>query len=314
MKDSHIGIGIRVIRLADSVVNTAVLIALMLLMAIGAYAMWDSNLVTEAASSERYEAYKPAEEDEGLSFGELQAINPDVFAWLTVYGTHIDYPVTQAGDNMRYVNTDAEGRYSLSGSIFLDEGSSRDFSDFSSILYGHHMEKQVMFGEIGSFLERDYFYAREYGALYYGDRWRGLQFFAVLRANAYDSTIFRTKITGREERQAYLDKLIGLADFTRDIGVTEDDHIILLSTCSPSPTNGRDILVGRITDEVHGDPFAVRDDTDSVGNASVTGGTNWPRLIIILTAIAAAAIIAIVLNHGRKRRRGPDGEKKPPRE
>jgi sortase B len=305
MKNSSVSIGVKTVRIADSVVNNATLAILLLLLAVGLYAMWDSKQVYDVADSARYEVYKPTDAGESHTFEELQAINPEVLAWLTVYGTHIDYPVAQAADNMKYVNTDAEGRYSLSGSIFLDAGNSPDFSDFNSILYGHHMEDQVMFGEISSFLDKAYFDAREYGALYYGDRWRGLQFFAFLRADAYDGSVFRAKVEGPVEQQAYLDRLIGLADYTRDIGVTTDDRIILLSTCSPSPTNGRDILVGRITDEVHIDPFAVPGGAASVGDAE--SKTDWLRLIITQAGLAAAAILAIYLNHRRNR---DDNEKK----
>ena len=169
----------KAVRTANSLVNFAVLAAILLLLAFGCYALWDSNQVYNAANAAQYEIYKPTAADEGKSFGELQAINPEVFSWLTVYGTNIDYPVTQGGDNMKYVNTNAEGSYSLSGSIFLDYENSRDFSDFNSILFGHHMEKQAMFGEIGLFSDKDYFNARLYGSLYYNGRitdWSSLPF------------------------------------------------------------------------------------------------------------------------------------------
>jgi sortase B len=310
MKDRPAGVGVRAVRIADSVVNTAILLIVLLLLAIGGYAMWDSAQVYDAASPELYEAYKPAEEDEGHSFAELQALNDEVFAWLTVYGTHIDYPVTQGEDNMKYVNTDAEGRYSLSGSIFLDEGSSKDFSDFNSILYGHHMEKNTMFGEIGQFADAAYFDAREYGALYYDGRWRGLEFFAFLRADAYDGSVFRVKVIGAEEQKEYLATLLGMAGHTRDIGVTTDDRIVLLSTCSPSPTNGRDILVGRITDEVQRDPFAERGDaeTDAGGGAPDAAERDAPQMVLILIGAVIVVILALALNHRRKRRAERNGK------
>ena len=44
--------------------------------------------------------YKPAgKTDESPSLQELQKINPDVCAWLTVDGTKIDYPVVQGETN-----------------------------------------------------------------------------------------------------------------------------------------------------------------------------------------------------------------------
>jgi len=269
----------KAVRIANGAVDTAVLLVILLLIAVGCYAMWDSKQVYQAAQAEQYGIYKPTEEDGGLSFQELQKRNPEVFAWLTVYGTHIDYPVTQGRDNMKYINTNAQGEYSLSGAIFLDSRASKDFSDFSSILYGHHMEKSTMFGEIGSFADKAYFDARKYGMLYYGGREHGLEFFAFVHADAYDGAVFRANITGREARQAYLDLLLSKAIHTRDLRVTPDDRIVLLSTCSASSTNGRDILVAKITDETHGDPFETKG-TGAPGGAWKADGLPglWRRI------------------------------------
>jgi hypothetical protein len=102
------------------------------------------------------------------------------------------------------------------------------------------------------------------------------------------------------DRQMYLDMVIGMADHVRDIGVAADDHIVLLSTCSPTETNGRDILVGRITDEVYADPFAERVGTGSSG-AGAEAVAGRLRVAIIPATIAAAAL-AIALY--RKKRIG----------
>jgi len=246
----------RVIHAIDSIVNFVVLIIIVLLTAYAIYALWDSDQIYRRADKSHYTIYKPTAENKGKTFKELQAINPDVIAWLTVYGTNIDYPVTQGRDNMRYVNTNAEGRYSLSGSIFLDCGNSRDFSDFNSILYGHHMEKQKMFGEIGSFSSLEMFDTRTHGSLYYDESYYGIEFFAFVHCDAYDRMIFYANVTGEGPRQAYLDNLLAIAIHTRDIGVNVEDRLILLSTCSSSSTNGRDILIGRITDELFENTFS----------------------------------------------------------
>lgn len=290
----------KAVRTANSLVNFAVLAAILLLLAFGCYALWDSNQVYNAANAAQYEIYKPTVENEGKTFQELQAMNPEVFSWLTVYGTNIDYPVTQGGDNMKYVNTNAEGSYSLSGSIFLDYENSRDFSDFNSILFGHHMEKQAMFGEIGLFSDKDYFNARLYGSLYYNGTDHGLEFFAFLHTDAYDASVFAAGVSG-EARQAYLNGLLDKATFTRDIGVTVKDRIVLLSTCSAESTNGRDILVARVTDELFDDAFKTNE-TDNTGtHATVDGQTGIPGWL--WTALAAPVLLillVIVLYHKRK--------------
>ncbi|MCL2107591.1 MAG: class B sortase [Oscillospiraceae bacterium] len=261
--------GIRAIRLAHGAIDTAVLAAVLLLIVVGCYAVWDSKQVFDTASAAQYAAYKPTAEHETPSFSDLRAINPEVFAWLTVYGTNIDYPVVYSpDDNQKYVSTDAMGRYSMSGAIFLDRNCNPAFTDFSSILRGHHMEKRTMFGEIGFFAEKSYFDARQYGMLYYGGQAHGLEFFALVHADAYDGEIYRVGITGREESRAYLNLLLARAINTRDIQVTADDKIVLLSTCSGASTNGRDLLVGKITDELREDPFVMEKPNNAIALAA----------------------------------------------
>ena len=294
----------KAVRTANSLVNFAVLAAILLLLAFGCYALWDSNQVYNAANAAQYEIYKPTVENEGKTFQELQAMNPEVFSWLTVYGTNIDYPVTQGEDNMKYVNTNAEGNYSLSGSIFLDCGNSRDFSDFNSILFGHHMEKQAMFGEIGLFSDKDYFNARLYGSLYYNGTDHGLEFFAFLHTDAYDASVFAAGVSG-EARQVYLNGLLDKAAFTRDIGVTAEDRIVLLSTCSAESTNGRDILVARITDELFGDAFKTTEinntGTQPAADGQRSAWANIPAwLWIALSFLVAIIILSIVIYYKRK--------------
>ena len=296
--------------IANGFVNLCMLILILLLLAFGTYAIWDSGQVHGAASPARYQMYRPTAEGEADSFADLQAINPDVFAWLTVYGTNIDYPVVQGQNNMGYVNTDAKGRHSLSGAIFLDSRSGPHFSDFSSIVYGHHMENRVMFGEIALFADRNYFEARRYGALYFEGREHGLEFFAFVHADAYDTTVFRNQITEPEEREAYLDMLLQMAMHIRpDVPVTVNDRIVLLSTCTPNSTNGRDILLGKITDAVPRDPFQ----SEQVDNGlpvpgidtlpSLWGGVGLWVKIGIAVLVFLLILSVVILIYTRKQRR-----------
>ena len=296
----------KAIKCVNSVINMTVLTVIVLLLAFAGYALWDSKQIHQAADKSQYAVYKPTAVDEGKSFQELQALNAEVFAWLSVYGTNIDYPVTQGQDNMKYVNTNAEGLYSLSGAIFLDYGASPNFSDFNSILYGHHMEKKAMFGEIGSFAGRDMFDTRKYGNLYFDGKDHGIEFFAFVHTDAYDGTVFAGDARG-EARQAYLDNLLAKAIHKRDIGTTTEDRILLLITCSSASTNGRDILVGRITRELYEDTF-IDSETDngrkqlgmySWGEKSPP----WPLMLILLLLLTALIILLSVIRKKTKAKR-----------
>lgn len=299
-------IGKIAVKAAHSIVNFMLLTVILLLVVFAAYAIWDSDQVYQAADAAQYAVYKPSAED-SISFAELQAINPEVFSWLTVYGTNIDYPITQGTDNMKYVNTSAQGVYSLSGSIFLDYMNDKSFQDFNSILYGHHMEKQAMFGELGSFSEKRFFDSRAYGNLYYGGKDHGLEFFAFIKTDAYDAGVFSPCVQGQEARQEYLNNLLSKAMYTRDIGVSVEDHILLLTTCSTDATNGRDILVARITDERYGDAFKTEEKSDAIKQASVDQQprTNipmwlWIVLTVFLILLFVMAIYILKTNRAKR--------------
>ena len=309
--DMKAKVSIKLIRGAHSLIDTFVLVVILLLLAFGSYAIWDSNQIHTAASSAQYEIYKPTAANEEASFEDLQKLNPDVFAWLTVYGTNIDYPVVQGPDNMRYVNRNASGRHSLSGAIFKDYRNSPNFADFNSILYGHHMEHNVMFGEIGNFLEKEYFDARRYGMLFFEGREHGLEFFAFVHADANDARIFRPGVSGASAKQTYLDFINDIAIHIReDVSVTVNDRIVLLSTCSSESTNGRDILIAKIIENVPEDPFVVEYADEEVVFATFVmdelQSLGVKGLLIVSTLVTLLILLLVILgtmiNNARRKK------------
>lgn len=282
----------------DGMINLVLLSACLLLLLYGGYALFLSEAVFRAADASVYAMYRPVVEevDGGPSFSELQGINPDVSAWLTVYGTHIDYPVAHTDNNDTYINTDVMGEYSLSGSLFVDYNNAPEFTDFSTIIYGHHMEKSTMFGELASFLNQEYFNEREYGELYFGGKNHGIRFFAFLEVDAYDGTVYRTNVSEGEE-EAYVSHLLEVSTNSRPIEISKDDHIVLLSTCTTDSSTGRHILAGVITQETYANPFAVAENDNVPANTFTTArqqhtflsGINWqllaPPVILVLLIV-----------------------------
>ncbi len=89
-----------------------------------------------------------------IDFESLQAMNPDIYAWLEIKGTDITYPLLQsAEDDAFYLNHDSEKNWSADGSLFTESRyNGRDMADPVTLVYGHHMRSGAMFGH----LERDY--------------------------------------------------------------------------------------------------------------------------------------------------------------
>lgn len=235
-----------IVRMIDHMVNLTAL----LLILIACYMLWDSNQVYQAADAKNYEAYIPTEKHT-KSFEELQKINPDIIGWIRVNDTNINYPLLQAEDDDTYMNTDAEGKYSLSGSIFLHCANKPDFSDFNNMIYGHHMEKHKMFGDVGMFTDKTYFEKHPYGNLFFDGKDHGVEFYALIQADAYNERIFSICPDDPKAKQAYLQEILDNALYKRNFEITQNDHLVLLITCTSELTNGRNILVGKLSDQIY---------------------------------------------------------------
>lgn len=306
-----VGFGVRLVRALSGVIDLCVLILLLLCLFIGFYALWDTHQLYQQADAKQYEVYKPTVED-NRSFTDFQTLNDEVIGWLTVYGTEIDYPLVQAEDNSKYLTLAADLTYSASGSLFLDYRSQKDFSDFNSIVYGHHMAGDAMFGDLDLFLEESFFRSHQYGYLYAADGTAyGLDFFAVLDADAYDFQLYTPAVVGEEAQAAYLEHLLSLARYTRvDRSVTAEDRIVLLSTCAEVTTNGRTVLVGRLTEQVAQNPWQEEEDTASgtpAGADLYSFFAQWERVPMLVWALLVLLVligILVIYNAALKRRRG----------
>ncbi|MCD8130855.1 MAG: class B sortase [Lachnospiraceae bacterium] len=240
-------------RAGDCIVSFAAGILILLLLLYGGYSLWDTHMTyTAAFASSDLLAYKPVDDgvaDENPTLGQLQEINPDVCAWLTIDDTHIDYPVVRGETDMEYVNKDVYGDFALSGAIFLSSSNEADFSDSYSIIYGHHMDNGAMFGDVVDFTGEEYFEAHQTGTLMLPEATYRIELFAVAEVDAYDTAVYNTSLYNAEETgdvSALLDYISGIAVQYREIGVTGEDQVVGFSTCQDAVTNGRVVLFGRL--------------------------------------------------------------------
>ncbi len=196
------------------------------------YGIYDTWYVYNKAGDDSYLKYKPVA---GAGVPEDAPITDDMVAWITIDGTNIDYPVMQASDNMKYLNMNPYGEYSLSGSIFLDSRNSEDFSDDYSILYGHHMEYGVMFGALDEFLDEEYMKKHSKGTLIVGRSGSvsyDLGVFACMIINEYDMKMLDP------DSLENISALISEEASVINTSIKNSDHIMVLSTCTePVSTN-----------------------------------------------------------------------------
>lgn len=231
---------------ADRILTALAALVLAVVFLYACFALWDTwRIYEDAGIDESLLKYKPEpDKDNGETFEKLMEINPDVCAWLTIEDTNIDYPVVRGKDNVTYLNTDVYGEFSLSGSIFLDYRNATDFSDSYSLIYGHHMDGDVMFGELTYFTETSYFEKHKTGILYLPDQTYRFCIFACLQTDAYNSLIFSPGNLSEDGMDTLLDWSKENALQYREVPVSGQDRILALSTCSDTSTNARTIVLG----------------------------------------------------------------------
>jgi sortase B len=240
-------------RVGDWILNKIIILLLTVALLYSGFGLWDTWMIyNKAGLDSDLLKYKPTVTTDGDAENptllDLQQINEDVCAWLTVDDTKIDYPVVQGETNVDYLNQAIDKSFTLSGSIFLDCRNDRNFTDFYSLIYGHHMSGNVMFGEVTDFLKEDYFQGHTTGSLCTPEHIYHITWFACVKTTAYDTKLFvPTMYTDSEQKDELLEYIKKTATQYRDIGVTASDQIVALSTCEDATTDGRVMLIGRMS-------------------------------------------------------------------
>ena len=196
-----------------------------------------------------------------VKFEELQAVNPDVYAWITVPGTDIDYPILQhASDNTYYLMHNIDGSYGYPGCIYTENMNSKDFTDNNTVIYGHNMKNGSMFAQLHKFEDPDFFNENREVLIYLPDE---VLHYTIFAAHIYDDRhlLYSFDFTDPEVYQKYLDSIFSTRDMSanidKDITVTTDDQIITLVTCIGSQPNNRLLVQAVLTDREPGAETAL---------------------------------------------------------
>ena len=91
-----------------------------------------------------------------MDFRALHEINPDVIGWISIPDTNLSYPLLQTGDNKYYLSHTWDKKYNSVGAIFIDYRNSTNFSDQNTIIYGHRVNNNSMFGILHKYTDQTF--------------------------------------------------------------------------------------------------------------------------------------------------------------
>lgn len=193
-----------------------------------------------------------------IDFNSIQASNEDIYAWVSIPGTTIDYPIAQhPTDDSYYLNHGADGLYSKYGCPYTELSDTSRFIEFNTVVYGHNMNDGSMFGSLHDYEDKEFFaqhrtiyiYTEEHTFTY-------TVFAAVMYSDAHIPYFYDDNIEA--DREAFLkslqtDIVEERSIYYEDMDVTTDSKIVTLSTCDKKLRSNRFLVVAVMT-EMDGRP------------------------------------------------------------
>ena len=176
-------------------------------------------------------------EEDSQAKNELP-INVD-FTALKQENTQVNYPVVKSEDNNYYLRRLINGEYNIAGSLFMDYRNNSNLEDNNTIIYGHNMENDTMFGTLQEYKSQEYY--DNHKVLYYFTQEKNymIQLFAGYTISV-ESDIYDLSIIDESK----IEESIQNSDFNSDVEVREEDKIMTLSTCAYEYDGARYIIMG----------------------------------------------------------------------
>lgn len=216
----------------------------------------EGSTLTEAqavsdAAEEKIDSTVPEQKQMLVAYAPLYEQNPDIFGWLRIEGTEVDYPVMHTPGNPEYYLHRAFGKtQAQSGVPFLDGNCYDGCGNY--LIYGHHMKSGAMFAPLLDYADRHFWEEHPtitFDTLYEPGEYEVL---AAFYAEIYPENVKEgfhyyqyTDLTNESVFQEYLTQVQSSALY--DTGVQADfgDTLVTLSTCAYHTENGRFVVVAR---------------------------------------------------------------------
>lgn len=193
--------------------------------------------------------------DVPVDFDYWQDINEDIYAWIYFPEAGIDYPVLQNPyDDSAYLHTDVYGDYALAGSIYTQRSyNNPDFNDPVTVIYGHNMRNESMFGGLQPYMNSvDLTQEEPTITVYMPNR---ILTYRVAGSVPYSDSLilYYNDFSYDSVFESFFDSLYTTRSFynslQEDLMPQLGDRVILLSTCMNGVSDQRFLTVGVLVEE-----------------------------------------------------------------
>lgn len=185
----------------------------------------------------------------------LHEQNPDLFGWIEVKDTSLNYPVMHTPDDPDYYLRRAfDKTNSQSGVPFLDGACFVGCGNY--LIYGHNMKNGSMFAAVLSYAKEEFWKEHpviRFDTLYETGSYEVLAAFYSKVYEQEDTDVFRyyryTDLREQDVFYDYIEQAKAAALYETGVAAEYGDQILTLSTCSYHTENGRFVVIARKTEE-----------------------------------------------------------------
>lgn len=186
-----------------------------------------------------------------IDFDTLQKQNDEIYAWIKIDSTEVDYPIVQnRHDDSFYLRHKAEDKsWSASGAIYTELANSKDFYDKITVIYGHNGYADSMFTTLHYFEKEDFFNNHPYFYIYLPNRRLTYQ---VISAFKYDDRHLLNSIDLADGTQLenFYNTIQNPTSSLKNVRTQLDTQIdtssklVVLSTCITNQKSSRYLVCG----------------------------------------------------------------------
>ncbi len=186
-----------------------------------------------------------------IDFASLQAANSEIYAYIKIEDTNVDYPIVQsATDDEFYLRHTAEDKsWSASGAVYTESVNTKTFNDRVTVIYGHNGYGDTFFTTLHRFEKEDFFNNHPYFYIYTPEKKLTYQ---VISAFKYDDRHIMNSFNFADtvqflEFEQYLSNPSSALKNVRtqlDKELDEDSKIVVLSTCITNQKSSRYLVCG----------------------------------------------------------------------
>jgi len=157
----------------------------------------------------------------------------ELYGWLSIENTKVDYPLLQHSDNDYYLTHAPNGEYLIAGSINVDYRNSKTLlNNRNLIIYGHNLYDGNMFHALVDYTDKDFFYSHRNVKVYTFDGIYVYKIFSIAKVNERDDYI-RTVFLDDNDFLEFALRMKNQSMFAvDDIELDASSKILTLSTCT----------------------------------------------------------------------------------